>query len=101
MFENRHKSTHFPLGVSHPCFSDMVDAPTCDGCRAVIPSGFISISSVEVSGLLHDAENRRFQDDVVGGDVTVGTGSVLTLTNVQLSDQGYYYCVVGSVVVPA
>lgn len=34
------------------------------------------------------------EDDVVGGDVTVGTGSVLTLTNVQLSDQGYYYCVV-------
>jgi hypothetical protein len=34
------------------------------------------------------------EDAVVGGDVTVGTGPVLTLTNVGLSDQGYYYCVV-------
>jgi len=46
----------------------MVDAPTCGGRRAAIPSDVVSISSVDISGLLHDSEKRRFQDDVVGGD---------------------------------
>lgn len=52
--------------------------------------------SVAAQNALHYAWYRS-ADNSVGGDTSVGADSAtLTLTNVQLADEGYYYCVVSN-----
>lgn len=66
---------------------------TADPAGMTVAAGASALFSFEA--INYASTTWYYSDDVVvGGDTTVGTGDTLELTNVQESDEGWYYAVI-------